>query len=127
MKSTLRLVLAQDIDPDQNVYPRYKVIVQSVILYSGKYSLTEEQRRYYVTFFDDILKMKEVVLLRNIASRVTFIETCKKLVLSDSQHIRDKMDGEKGDCETAKEYLKTSEEILNMISGDKILIKKIKR
>ncbi len=120
MKSTLRLVLAQDIDPDQNVYPRYKVIVQSVILYSGKYSLTEEQKRYYTTFFDDLLKMRDVVLLRNIASRVTFIETCKKLVLSDSQHIRDKMNGEKGDCETAKEYLKTSEEILNLISGDKI-------
>ncbi len=120
MKNTLRLILVQDIDPDQNVYSRYKVIVQSVILYSGKYSLTEEQRRYYITFFDDLLEMKGVVLLRNISNCVTFIETCKDLVLNDSQHIRDKMDGEEGDCETAKEYLKTSEEILNMISGDKI-------
>jgi hypothetical protein len=120
MKNTLQLILAQDLDSEQGIYSRYKEIVQFVMLNSSKYSLTEDHRKYYTRNFEDLLRMRSVILLRNIGSYVTFIETCKKVVITDSNHIRNNLLEKESDCKKITEYFKTSEEILNLISGVRI-------
>lgn len=91
----------------------YKEILELMLLYRGRYELSEEDKRYYRDMFRNLLRVNNVNMRNNIANMVTLRYISKKIYRSDLRVLKEKL--EENRCEEVEKYKREYEEILEKV------------
>ena len=92
----------------------YQEIISSILLYTGKYQLTDENRKHYLRNFSELLKTNSLNMQNNSANLVTLQMLSKQIYAQDRETLTSQLPGA-GDCSSAQRYLKEYTSIIDLL------------
>jgi hypothetical protein len=106
--------LIESLRPSMVDLSTYQEIITSILLNAGSYRLDIKAREQYMSNFSKLLNTNPLNMQNNTANLVTVEWLARRLYYLDEKELKSKLPG-KGDCSSAKLYLKEYTSIVKLL------------
>jgi hypothetical protein len=91
----------------------YKEIIEIILLSKGIYELSDEDRKYYLRFFNKLLNTNSLKMKNNTANIKTLKLLAKKVYIEDKKQLEFELSETKTNCEYADAYIELYNQCIN--------------